>query len=320
MNNNLDNFKETLASGQKIKRVDRDNQILRKQLHETIEQLEQARKARGLVIPERTAKKTPSVFVRLIIGDTHGSHVDPQAIAAVLSDVADIEITEVMMLGDHLECGGWLSGKHTMGYVAEIDETGFEDDINYTNDLLDRLQKISPKITYIEGNHEHRIERWIVDSVQGNKRNAEFLKRQISPKSVLRLDDRGIDYIPQDSQNDMEDRGIIRRGKGYFTHGFSTAKNAAGKTLEKFAGCVYYGHTHRADFSITRLVNVGLVSAWCPGCLCKLSPRWHHSDPTTWNHGYILQIVDSKTQDFQTIHVPIFNGKSYLQSFLKTVK
>lgn len=316
----IKSFRESLADGRATERLQKENQILKKQLHETLDQLESARKVRGLVIPERTKKQTPPTFARLIIADTHGSHVDNSAIGALLHDIQDIDIRETVMLGDHLECGGWLAGSHTLGYVAEIDECSYEDDIACTNDLLDKLQDNGSKIIYVEGNHEHRIERWIVDAVRGHKRNAEYLKRQIAPEHVLRLKDRGIQYVPMDSQNDMSDRGIIKLGKSYFTHGFSTAKHAAGKTLERYAGCVFYGHTHRADFQSTRLVNVGLVSAWCPGCLCKLSPRWHHNDPTTWSHGYILQIVDSKTGEFQVIPVPIHNGKSYMQSFLRAVK
>ena len=211
---------------------------------------------------------------------------------------------------------------HTLGYVAQMDEVVYEEDVAATNDLLDKLATVAPNanIHYLEGNHEQRMERWCVDAVEGNKRNAEYLMRAIAPQFVLSLHERGIPYYKIDGQHSgLSERGILKLGHSYFTHGFSTGKHAAARHLDKFAGCVFYGHTHRADTHTTRLVNVGLVSAFCPGCLSTLAPRWRHNDPSGWTHGYILQIVNEDDGTFHAIHVPIDNGKSYLTNLIKSV-
>lgn len=92
---------------------------------------------------------------RVAIPDTHGCNVDPKAIAAFLGDLDVIKPAEIVMLGDHLECGGFLAQHHTLGYVAQTGYT-FEDDVAACNQLLDSIQKAAPKasIDYLEGNHE----------------------------------------------------------------------------------------------------------------------------------------------------------------------
>jgi predicted phosphodiesterase len=290
-----------------------DETSLSRRVEELTEQLEVARKARGLELPAKSRRKTPRTYCRLILADAHGSHASPDALAAVLADLDRLDVREVVLLGDMLECGGFLAQHHTLGYVAQIDETAYEDDIAATNDLLDRIQTACPhaRIHYLEGNHEHRIERWCVD--QGlTSRNAEYLLRAIGPERVLRLSDRGVSYYRQGERHGVDVPGVIRLGKTYFTHSGLTRKHAAAGMVERFAGCVWYGHTHRADSHTTRLVSTGLIAAWCPGCLSALQPRWRHSDPTGWTHGYGLQIVDRDSADFLSVHVPIQGANSYL--------
>lgn len=322
MSKQLSGLSDMVAGGDRLREEKRQSARLLDQLRQTTEQLEQARAARGLVIPERPrSTRQPKVFARLICGDLHGSHADVDAVAALLADLRDIDVREVVLLGDMVECGGWMMQSHTLGYVAQLDEVVYEEDIAAANDFLDRLATLCPKaaIHYVEGNHELRVERWCVDACQGNKRNAEYLMRAIAPQHVLHLRQRGIKYYRQSMRYGCETPGTFKLGKSYFTHSTSTAKHAASQMVEKFAGCVFYGNTHRADCATTRMVNVGLVSAWNPGCLCVLQPRWHHCDPTTWTHGYILQIVNTEDDTFQAIPVPIHNGRSYLTTLLKTV-
>jgi len=315
---NLDDDNEGVA-----KKLKKENSKLKVYISNLLEQLESARKTRGLYIPERSNNRiNDKTFVRLVIGDLHGSHADTDAISALLRDLSSVKVSEIVMLGDMLECGGFLSKNHSLGYVTQIDESSYEDDIACTNDFLDRISRVTknPKIYYLEGNHEHRVEKWCVEESLCHSKNAEFLLRAIGPENVLHLKERGIEYYKiGEFHSGLNERGIIKLGKSYFTHGFTTAKHAASVTVERFAGCVFYGHTHRADYNPTRMVHVGLVAAWSPGCLSKLQPRWKHSDPTMWNHGYILQVVNESTGTFHAIPVPIDHGKSYFHTLLECV-
>jgi UDP-2,3-diacylglucosamine pyrophosphatase LpxH len=259
-------------------------------------------------------------FCRVCIPDTHGCLVDKDAIAAFLSDLEVIKPAEIVMLGDHLECGGFLAQHHTLGYVAQTEYT-FDEDVMATNALLDSIQTICPNATidYLEGNHERRIENWCVTEALRNTRDAEYLRRMFSASSVLGLEQRGIKWIRQGRYYDgLPIPATIKRGCCYFTHGSSTAKHAASEHVKKFGGNVVYGHTHRADSYVIRTIGAGVIGAWSPGCLCILQPLWQHTNPTDWSHGYGLQLV-SDDGSFLHINVPVINGKSYLGPLFKAV-
>lgn len=291
--------------------------LLEKQL-ETIEGL---RKPRVTYTPGKPRKSKAGDFCRLLIPDTHGSHIEPAAMSALLSDMELLRPQEVVLLGDHLDCGGFLAEHHTMGFVAET-EYAFCDDVGAANEFLDKVQSYSaPKarIDYLEGNHEHRIEKWCVTEALRHPRDAKFLRDLLAPPAVLSLEKRKIRYASlYDHHDGLSVQGAIKRGRCHFVHGISHAKHAADVTLAKFGGCVAFGHTHRVDSWVTTIVGAGTIGAWSFGCLCKLQPYWQHGKPTGWSHGYGWQLVSAEGE-FITLHVPIVNGKSLLQPLLGAV-
>jgi transposase-like protein len=227
-----------------------------KELESRITELEQRlHKLRGSGFRLPVGKKTNldgKPFCRVCIPDTHGCLVDKDAIAAFLSDLEVIKPAEIVMLGDHLECGGFLAQHHTLGYVAQTEYT-FDEDVMATNQLLDSIQTICPNATidYLEGNHERRIENWCVTEALRNTRDAEYLRRMFSASSVLGLEQRGIRWIRQGQYYDgLPIPATIKRGCCYFTHGSSTAKHAASEHVKKFGGNVVYGHCFSGDTEV----------------------------------------------------------------------
>jgi len=293
---------------------------LEKLVEKQAEQIESYRKSNyKLPIGGRSTAKGKT-FCRIAIPDTHGSIADPQALQAFLADLELINPSEIVMLGDHLECGGFLAQHHTLGYVAQS-EYSFEDDVIATNQLLDTVQKLAPNasIDYIEGNHERRLEAWVCTQVLKHKQDGDYLRRMFSANSVLSIEKRGIRWIRQGVFYDnLPLPATIKRGHCYFTHGSSTAKHAAAEHVKKFGGNVVYADTHRADSYVIRTVKEGTIGAWNPGCLCQLQPLWQHTNPTEWSHGYGLQLVNTNGS-FLHINVPIIDGKSYLQPLVKAI-
>lgn len=262
----------------------------------------------------QTSKR--KVRVRAVMPDVHGNHADKRAVGAFLSDLDQVRPDELIGLGDLAECGGWLAQKHTLGFVAEVEQMSYKEDMAACNSLLDRLQAIVPEIELLEGNHEERLERWCVTAALRHGPDAEFLRQMIAPEYVLNLEARGIPYHRRHKNHDgLTERGVIKRGRCFFTHGFSTAKHAAYQHILRAGGNIVYGHTHRADYMPNRTIANGLSAAWSPGCLSQLQPLWQHSNPTSWTHGYILQFIDPDGY-FQTIQVPINNGQSFLSSVI----
>jgi hypothetical protein len=302
-------------SSQRIKEQDRRIKELEKLVEHQADRIERFNKARYKL--PRSAARTSSKgsFIRLVIPDTHGCLADDSALAAMFADVERLadRIKEVVLLGDHLDCGGFLAQHHTLGYVAQSSYT-FTDDCNAANLFLDRLQSICKQASfdYIEGNHEWRVEKWCVTQALANESDAKYLLNLFAPWKVLHLESRGIKYYRRcETYDGLSIPGTIKRGNCHFTHGISTSKHAAKAHLDAFAANVAYAHTHRGDFFASRTVADGTIAAWNPGCLCKLQPMYMHTNPTTWVHGYALQSAQANG-DFLHINVPIINGKSYL--------
>lgn len=306
----------------KKKQADQAKRIkaLESQLDIANQQLKKARASKFKLSIGKQKTTKGGRFCRVIVPDSHGSVIDPKAATAFLNDLEIIDPSEIIMLGDHLECGGFLAQHHTLGYVAQT-KYSFEEDADAANQFLDEIQSRSnAPIDYIEGNHERRIENWIVTNTLKNPRDAAYLTSMFSVSTVLHLEKRKLRLIAQGKLYDGLDLpATIKKGNCYFTHGSSTAKHAASVHVAKFGGNIVYGHTHRADFHQIKTVKAGAIGAWCPGCLCKMQPLWQHTNPTDWTQGYGLQMVLSNG-DFLHINVPIIKGKSLLSPLVESLK
>ena len=295
-----------------LRKAHKEIDKLTRELEKMQERLEQARKPRVSFKPHQAPAKK-GYFNRLFITDTHGNKVDRQAFEAMLADIEQMErVQEVVLGGDILDCDGFLT-EHVPQYLAQF-EYSFEDDIRAANQQLDELQKLCPKAKfyYIEGNHDHRIERWIAKQ-KINATDSEGLYRRNGPEAVLSLQKRGIYYVRQSQQHmGLKTRGVIKLGHCYFVHGTTTSsKTASQKNVQKYAANVVHGHNHSMQQAASAFMDGQQVMASCPGCLCQMNPMYNHSDPCTWTHGYGLQVAN-QDGSFHHINVPLNNGRSFL--------
>lgn len=258
---------------------------------------------------------------RVIMPDSHGCYADEEALTAFFRDVKILDPNEVVMLGDHVDCNGFLSSHGLPGALADCDYS-YEEDIRAANRHINKLQKAAPhaRIHYLEGNHEHRVERWAIGQALAKRIDAEGLRRSVSPEYRLKIRDRGIKYYrSHEHYQGINIPGTIRLGECYFTHGISAGKHAADRHLDAFASSVVFGHIHRSVASIGRKVATGVIGAWSPGCLAKLQQLYAHSSPTGHTHGYAIQFIEPSGR-FQHIQVPIIKGESMLGKLAKKLK
>ena len=269
--------------------------------------------------PMRTPKADT---VRVSFGDVHGMRQDTKAVAALLRDLKELQPDHIILGGDIITCDGFLAARHALGFVANLDYT-YQEDVLAANAFLDDLQSTCPNaaIEYIEGNHEHRVERYVVDEVVSNKRDAAFLLSLIAPKTLLRLDERGIPYYSAtEAHTENAPLGWIKRGLMYFVHSPpSYSKNAASDALGKTAANVTYWCTHREDASTSVFPDVGLVKAFNPGCLCIMQPVYRNTNPTNWSQGYAIDFI-AKSGAFQRVHASIWRGESRAQAMIERFK
>ena len=268
--------------------------------------------------PSKVRKAGKIDTVRVNVGDMHGMRMDRAAVDTFLADMKDLDPDEIVLGGDMMECGGWLARHLPVGFVALSDYT-YQEDVNATNWFLDELQKVCPHavIHYLEGNHESRVERWCVDQTMAHKRDATFLREAFAPQYLLRLKERGIKYYCRSEiYVDGLPRGWIKLGKMCFTHQLAGGKNAASRSLDRSSCNLTFFHTHKEDTATRVLPTIGLVKAFCPGCLCVMQPVWQHSLPTDWSQGYDINFI-AKSGNFQRLNVPIWRGTSLAGAMIK---
>jgi len=92
-------------------------------IEQQAERIERMGKPRAKLPAGKSPKRHKGSYLRVIVPDTHGSQCDPAAIAAFLGDVERLQPREIVMMGDHLDCGGFLAEHHVWGYVPECDYT-----------------------------------------------------------------------------------------------------------------------------------------------------------------------------------------------------
>jgi hypothetical protein len=280
-----------------------------------------AHKSRNIFQSIRKRLASHKHFTRVLVPDSHGAHIDPIAAAAFLGDLEYLRPTEVVWMGDHLDCGGFLAQWHTIGFVAETD-IEFPDDIDAANQFFDQVQKRTPKAVHhvLTGNHEHRIERWCCTQALAKRRTAEYLLSHHGMAAVLHLAKRGMHYYARGAMEKRHKRlrGAIKLGNCYFVHDVSIASDPCAVALNRYACNVAFGDTHRLISRVGRKAEKDIFAATV-GYLAKPHPYWNETNVTDWTQGYGLQIV-ANDNELLHINVPIVNGRSLLGPLLGVVK
>jgi hypothetical protein len=153
-----------------------------------------------------------------------------------------------------------------------------------------------------------------------HQRDSDFLRKAFAPQFLLRLKERGIEYI---RRSEVRIPGLppgwIKRGKMYFCHELTGGKTAATTAVMKVGGNVTFFHTHQTSSATLVLPAVGIITAFCPGCLCQRQPLWKHSDPSNWSQGYAIDII-APDESFQHIDIPIWDGRSLANAMITRFK
>ena len=313
---------QAVSTDKQFKELKHQLDAERKAHAQTVAALEKSRDVRPklLAAPKaHTTQASSGDIVEVIFSDVHGNQHDPAAFGALLSDLKMLKPDRIIIGGDFINCGGFLAEHHTLGYVAETEDS-YEEDSAVANVLLDSVieQSGCSDIHYIEGNHEWRVERWALTQRLAHHKDIELLRRAFCAEHVLKLADRGIRYYRQGvTHGDCQVPGWVRVDRAFFVHKISNAANAADVALTKAGGNIVFFDTHRADFKSKNVPGVGLISAWNPGCLCKRQPHYANTNPTGWTHGYLVRFISKATGNFQMVNVSIDEGESYASMLLR---
>lgn len=243
------------------------------------------------VVPQK-AERVKKI---LVCPDLHVPDHDKVAWQVFLNSVRAVKPDEIVLIGDF---GDFLSiSAHPK---KPQDERSLKNELRSVNDALDELVAAAGpncKIVYIFGNHEYRYDRYLAS-------NAPELDGIFSLKDLLRLDERGIKYIPYGE--------MYKLGEMNLTHDVGRCGiNTARQSLQDVGDNVLVGHSHRASIvyggTVSGHTHVGVNVGWL-GSYDAISYRNKHTAKREWQHAFCLIYQDKKGTSYCNL-IPVINGE-----------
>jgi metallophosphoesterase superfamily enzyme len=221
----------------------------------------------------------PDIQIGFYKKDNESTELEPihdeKAISVALQLIEDINPNQIVMVGDNLdfaEFGKFLTAAPFKQLVqAAIDRATM---------LCAQIRSAAPnaKISWIAGNHEARMSRYIQTNAEAafgitrGKMSSELREKWpvLSVPYLCRMDEYDIDYIPgyPESYVALNENLMVIHGNKVTSNGSTTTKY-----LNDAHVSVIYGHIHRTEYAYrTRLSKNGprTVMAASPGCLCRI--------------------------------------------------
>ncbi len=232
----------------------------------------------------------------LVLSDTHYPYVDRRTMEAVENLMGDYKWDEVVHLGDFLDLD--CISAHNKENLRAVETKRLFYEYNEGQEVLDHWKELAPKakFTLIEGNHEHRVQRYIDASPQ--------LEGMIEVPVGLDLAKKKINWVPFWSTGQTYDIG-----KATFLHGGKTTNFHTKTMAYNYGRNIFYGHTHDVQsYSVETAGHNSTYVAQSVGCLCKYDQPYMRGRPSKWQQA--VTVIDFYDDGFFTANVlRIFNHK-----------
>ncbi len=243
--------------------------------------------------------------ILVVLSDVHVPENDKRVWACIMSLLRDIKPGEVILLGDFLEMG-------SVSMHGGAEEARLAEDFAAGKEALKALREAvgdGCRITYLEGNHESRLSRYLAAK-------APSLIESLSCEVGMGLKDLDVEWVPEGKQP-------VSRGDLDLTHGHQDlrerpSKFHSGKMAEVYGRpgrTILYGHTHKPQ-TFTRPAVGGVATAIGMGCARTLTPGWLHGAQAGWVHQIAVIYLSDAGRPYiypvTFVHgQTIWNGKLY---------
>jgi len=221
---------------------------------------------------------TPGAW--LIVSDLHLPYHDRATVEAAVGEARRRNVAGVLLNGDILD------SHEISSHDQDPRAKRYREEVEVGKRFLAWLRGQLPtaRIVYKSGNHEDRLERYILARAP-----ALFELENVDLPGLLHLADFGVDHVG--------DRRVITLGKLNVIHGHeyrggvSTPVNPARGLYLKARSVAICGHWHKTSEHHERNIRGQAEAAWSVGCACALAPRYNPL--SNWNHGFALVDVES---------------------------
>lgn len=218
---------------------------------------------------------TPQPRKVLVLPDIHCPVEDKLTLGAVEAYMKDFQPDELIYLGDLLDLN--CISAHNVTNLRAVEAQRLDKDFAAAREILVRHRKLLPsgaKVTYLEGNHEHRLARY----VDANPQTEGIL----DVERQLGLRDLKIRYIRSWSKGE-----VYRVGKAAFIHGVYVSPTHAKQHVEAYGENIFYGHVHSTEsHAKTKHGDNKTSIAQSLGCLCKYDQSYMLGKPSRWQQAF----------------------------------
>lgn len=254
------------------------------------------------VMPKAIKEDRPDLVIKgahrtLILSDIHIPYHDEVALNAAIEYGRKNKPDIIILNGD-------IGDFYAVSRHDKDPRRCLADELDAVRQFLFWLRKQFPKarIIYKIGNHEDRMERFLVKNAPVLLGTSDF---EIS--SLLKFDELKIECVGS--------LNLIRLGKLCIYHGhelpqgMSSPVNPARGMWMRVQETLLAGHWHRVSEHTEKTGISGKVSScWSTGCLCDMRPAYCISN--RWSHGFAF-VLTEKNGEFEVHNHKILNGKVY---------
>jgi predicted phosphodiesterase len=217
----------------------------------------------------------PETHRTLVLSDLHIPYHDRHAWDLTLAIVGYVKPDHVCLAGDVIDAYMLSLFDRDPNRYAD---GGLQEELDQWRRMARMLRSETGdagRMTFLPGNHEDRLRRYIW-------RHPELHGiRALELPMLMDLESYGIEY--HEYEISLLPSLIVRHGRIVRKHSGMSAK--AELEHEKYAVSTITGHTHRLGSHYAR-TRRGVVKAMENGCLCDLEPEYvRHPD---WHHGCTL--------------------------------
>jgi len=240
----------------------------------------------------------------IVFNDVHGPFHDEKLLDLVLQ-VAD-DCTHIFLNGDIFDFY-WFSR-----YEKQDIETTLEMEFNWGLEFFTNLRKSFPekKIIYNYGNHEARLNKWIIN-------NAKAFSGWLTIENHINLEKLNIEFYPYNHAYNIDNTNI------YIAHSPPSYSQNSARTslLKKLSGAFIWGCTHRPDSAYLTSYDGKKHEAHCLGWLGSTNATEDHKKVfeytkghETWGNSFAT--IDIINQEYFITHHLIKNYKTIVNGFL----
>lgn len=253
--------------------------------------------------------------VLVCLPDIQAPFQDHRALDVALQIVAITAPDVIVLHGDNLDLPALSRFRQHPSFAASTQQA-----IDEMTLFCAELRATAPhaEIVWIQGNHEARLQHYILDNAaaafgisRGQLPDEDPQRPVLAVRELCRLDESGVTYLDGYPANDYWFQPNVR-----VVHGTYTGKSAPDKYLAEGVTSIW-GHTHAAHFSHRTLADGRRIYALSAGCLCSVNGEvpgtmtGYNFDgpvrrPVNWDQGVLVGRGDGV--QFWPELVPIVDG------------